>query len=257
MFLRWIAASLALIGAQASASAAAAGEPVAPWKIEYGTSGGITGHTEALSLEDSGRVIFETSDGRRSEQTASPEQLAKLTAIFRRLELSGPPRPLPRERPMPDARYTFLTITVADRVYPMDLKTRSAALDELLSIVWPLFQEGPRQAKEVPFDLGRVWKVTEGAWDRSVGGANADWEGVWTRRGSSNVFDGFWVNRKTKEGVRDVLEVESADQYQVTVYRRGMKKRYHGDYAPLHPENVRGRGEWFRPGDLWDAIIER
>jgi hypothetical protein len=257
MLLRWVAASLALIGAQASAGAAAAGEPVAPWKIEYGTSGGITGDTEAVRLEDSGRVIFETSDGTRSDQMASPEQLAKLMAILRRLELSGAPRPLPRERPRPDARYTFLTITVADRVYRMDLKTRNAAIDELFSIVGPLFQEGLRQAKKVPFDLGRIWKVTEGAWDRSVGGANADWEGVWTRRGSSNVFDGFWVNRKTKESVRDVLEVESADQNDVSVYRQGMKQRYHGTYAPLHPENVRGRGEWFRPGDYWDAIIER
>ncbi len=65
--------------------------------------------------------------------------------------------------------------------------------------------------------LGTVWHENEGKWD-----------GVWTRRGYSNVFDGVWVREGTR--VTGVLSIRIQGNY-VTVIRHnrdGMEFRYSG-----------------------------
>ena len=255
MLFTCVAASLVAMGARAPVSVAAADNPLTPWKIEYAISGGRSGRIETLTVEESGRAVFVANDGRRSDQPVVPAQLAELSALLRRLQPSAGPRPAPSAPAIPDALNTRLTITPAGQEHPIDLEMQSAPVQKILSIVGPLFEEARLRAQTPPFDPGRVWKIIEGKWERGSE-RDAAWEGVWTRRGSSNLFDGFWVNRKTREGARDVLEIEPAGPGRVTVYRQGIKQRYHGNFDPLHPGEIVGRGEWFGPDERWQAIVE-
>ena len=256
MLFACVVASLVAMGARAPAAVAEADKALTPWKIEYGISGGRSGRNEILTVEGGGTAVFVASGGRRSDQPVPPAELAELSALLRRLQLSAGPRPAPSTRAIPDSINTRLIITPAGREHPVDVEMGSAPVQEILSIVVPLFEEGRRRATPPPFNPGRVWKIIEGKWERGRE-RDAAWEGVWTRRGSSNLFDGFWVNRKTREGARDVLEIESAGPGWVTVYRQGIKQRYHGNFDPLHPAEILGRGEWFGPDERWQATIER
>ena len=255
-FIRLALAAAATVAAAAPKAPESAASQVTRWKIEYWYGGGRSGATIwKVTLADDGRVLVE--QGRKqSLTTLPPGKLAKIAGNVRRLGLSGPPVPLPGE-PIPDGYDITLSVSMSGQIYAIDIHSppASPAVSSLLSALNGLLQKGLREAKESRLDLGRFWKVTEGPGQGAH--HHAEWEGVWTRRGSSNFFDGFWRNLATHEEIRDVLEVESAEHGQVSIYRAGLKQRYFGGWDPLEPGTVWGRAGWFSPGYSWQAVIER
>jgi hypothetical protein len=92
-------------------------------------------------------------------------------------------------------------------------------------------------------NLGRVWRI------REVSGGTV-YEGVWTRRGTSNAFDGVWPSA----GVKDALTLESVNGDQVVFSRPGTG-RYTGTLSPDHRRITSGTMSW-APGYRWSATIE-
>lgn len=76
------------------------------------------------------------------------------------------------------------------------------------STTWKAVIRSGSAAPEAAADpLGRVWEETEGGW-----------KGIWTRRGTSNIFDAAWVG-PGGEQFRDVLTM-TLDGNRVTIRRR-------------------------------------
>lgn len=102
-----------------------------------------------------------------------------------------------------------------------------------------------RDDRSVQFDAGRRWKIREG-----------EWEGVWTRRGRSDLFDARWRHLRTGREVRDVIHMESCDGRQVVLYREGTRGRYCGIISRDRRQIVDGTMDWDRSGGRWEAWIE-
>ena len=92
-------------------------------------------------------------------------------------------------------------------------------------------------------NLGRVWRI------REVSGATV-YEGVWTRRGASDTFDGVWPSA----GVRGSLTLESVNGDQVVFSRPG-SGRYTGTLSPDRRRITSGTMSW-APEYQWTATIE-
>src|SRR5262249_17921595 len=82
-------------------------------------------------------------------------------------------------------------------------------------------------------NLGKVWTVTENGW-----------QGTWTRRGQSMIFDAVW---KSDSGViQDVLQVQSVRGFQVILRRRGNGGTYTGTVSP-DSKTVQGTASSYAP----------
>jgi hypothetical protein len=92
-------------------------------------------------------------------------------------------------------------------------------------------------------NLGRVWRI------REISGATV-YEGVWTRRGTSNTFDGVWPSA----GIKDTLTLESVNGDQVVFSRPGTG-RYIGTLSPDSKQITSGTMSW-ASGFQWTATIE-
>jgi hypothetical protein len=92
-------------------------------------------------------------------------------------------------------------------------------------------------------NLGRVWRI------REISGATV-YEGVWTRRGTSNTFDGVWPSA----GIKDTLTLESVNADQVVFSRPGTG-RYIGTLSPDSKRITSGTMSW-ASGFQWTATIE-
>lgn len=110
---------------------------------------------------------------------------------------------------------------------------------------WSAVIEDDQPPPRPDFDLGRVWRVTEGAF-----------EGVWTRRGRSKNFDAVWYDRKSRKQVRDVVRLESLEGRDVVLYREGTRGRYYGRLSRDRQRVENGRADWYGPGGSWSAVIE-
>jgi hypothetical protein len=96
--------------------------------------------------------------------------------------------------------------------------------------------------------LGFEWFVHEELPDGSF------WEGVWRRRGMSNVFDAEWRAGGTGGVVRDVIELRTQNGSSVTLYRYGNNGTYFGQLSPSG-RHIRGTASWYPAGAFWTARI--
>jgi hypothetical protein len=99
--------------------------------------------------------------------------------------------------------------------------------------------------KTVPPDLGKVWHEKEGPW-----------EGTWTRRGDTNVFDAVFKNPEGVE-IRDEVTFESVTDRQIVLFRKGTQGRYRGRLSDDGLKVDNGTADWFAPEDSWSATIEK
>lgn len=85
-------------------------------------------------------------------------------------------------------------------------------------------------------------------------GSNGVYEGTWTQRGRSNVYDGVWVYLPTGERITDVLQVQGVVDGQLVITRPG------GVYAiPAYRNGAFGRGKasWVTDPNYYWEILER
>lgn len=68
-------------------------------------------------------------------------------------------------------------------------------------------------------DLGEVFHMRE-----IMPGGN--YEGIWRRRGISNIYDALWVHAASGQVSRDVLEVRGVQNGEIVIHRQGMNGVY-------------------------------
>ena len=68
------------------------------------------------------------------------------------------------------------------------------------------------------------------------------YEGVWTRRGTSNIYDGAWTYLPTGQKYVDVLEVRGVENGKLIVFRQGNKGTYTIPVA--NGKTGRGTASW-------------
>ena len=101
-------------------------------------------------------------------------------------------------------------------------------------------------AAEIPWQeaaVGRAWHVVEGPW-----------RGEWVRRGATNVLDAHWEGPRGAQA-NDVLTVKKIAGDEVLIYRQGTHGYYRGTLS-ADRRTVRGRADWFTPGDTFTASID-
>jgi hypothetical protein len=101
---------------------------------------------------------------------------------------------------------------------------------------------------EPSFDLGAVVTMR----DVSAGG---NYEGTWTRRGNSNVYDAEWTFVPTGQKIVDVIEVRGVENGRLVIYRRGNQGIYS---APLKNGKLgRGTASWVSDPDYyWEVVAQ-
>lgn len=97
--------------------------------------------------------------------------------------------------------------------------------------------------------VGHLWRVREFDADGSV------WEGTWTRRGNSSVFDAQWRNNVTGGIAQDVIELRRFDGESVELYRYRHTGYYYGRLSRDGMRIRRGTASWYQPGSFWEAEI--
>jgi hypothetical protein len=87
-------------------------------------------------------------------------------------------------------------------------------------------------------------------------GPNLDWQGTWTRRNQSNVFDAYWIRPQSGAEARDVIEVTALGVDKVTLFCPGYGGRtYHGSLSADHQAVVSGTAD-YSSGYRWSATIK-
>ncbi len=108
-----------------------------------------------------------------------------------------------------------------------------------------------RAAAQAPtIELGRYWKVIEA----SAARADLIWNGTWTRRPGTKVFDAYWRVDKTGEEVSDVIEFLEQRGDAVSLFRRQLNGRYNGRVL-ASGRHLSGSATWYGNGDHWTAEI--
>lgn len=81
-----------------------------------------------------------------------------------------------------------------------------------------------------------------------------EWDGVWTRRNNTNIFDATW-RHKNGTVLSDVLILESVDGNNIVFYRQKQNGRYHGTISSDR-KNLRGIATWYHRGWIWTGTVE-
>jgi hypothetical protein len=231
----------------------------ATWQLDYAFSGGPQGRSDRLLLTSDGRLIVEDfARGYRARGQATPAQMEEVDRLMTTLKPNaGQLRPS-RPEPILDAFAATLTATFDGKEYPIDLvhASPSSLSGRLGAVLDRMVIAALKTATEVPFELGRVWKVREGMTDNAGRIPQPEWEAIWTRRGDTNTFDAVFRNRTTGEEVHDAIQLESAADRHVTLRRIGLGRQYRGLYNPLRQGIVKGTADSLPPGHEWQAQIE-
>jgi hypothetical protein len=221
------------------------------WTLEYLVTGGIDGRFHLLTLKHNGLLIAEDRGrGKRAQQQASAELLAKVAQAFQQATMIQP-KASGKTRPIADAVRSSVKVTAGGVEYVLRV------LPDFDTLLQRTLNENLQRATDIGFDPGKRWKVLEGRWQGAEKGMqNAEWESVWVRRGDSLLFDATFRNRKTNETIQDVIELKPVQGRELLLYRQGRKQYYRATYLPIQPERVSGHADWQQPGDLWFATIE-
>ncbi len=91
--------------------------------------------------------------------------------------------------------------------------------------------------------LGQVLNIKEVA-------GGAVYNGTWTRRAGTDVFDAVWNG-----AIRDVVEIESVNGSDIVFYRHGNKGRYSGTLSADGSQVVSGTASWYAAGWYWSATV--
>jgi hypothetical protein len=214
------------------------------WRVEHHVFNDGGADNFLLTLTNDGQLVVENKRiGKRTVKTASPGLRKRIANIVRDHDLSS--RPSPERVLSSNSSTTSSALIIRGQrylvVFPQDVN----------DLLFSSLQDALTDPAPVKLNLGRAWKIEEG-----FAGDEAEWQGVWVRRGQSNLFDAKWNNRWLNENQGDVIEVEVAENGQVILFRQGIKMHYRGSYSQDQPQRLSGTADWYGPGVIWRATIE-
>lgn len=117
-------------------------------------------------------------------------------------------------------------------------------LPAVASYASPPLQPGTGQAAPA---LGNRWQIHEEIPGRY-------WNGQWTRRAGTNLFDAVWQDSQSGQQFSDVIELRETNGSSVRLYRQGTRGYYAGTLSPDR-RSIRGTASWYPSGAFWTARI--
>lgn len=121
---------------------------------------------------------------------------------------------------------------------------RNNVLSFLLTVLFLIVLAGSAIAgSQYPGVLGTKITVTETD-------GNTVYNGVWTRRADTDIFDAVWNGCIT-----DVIEIESVNGNQIVLYRQGNGGRYYCNLSADGSKILSGTADWYGPGWYWGGNI--
>ncbi len=139
-------------------------------------------------------------------------------------------------------RSSNLKDEIADQIYSDIWKSR-IPLEARRNKAYFTEADFPTCSEEAVFNPGKIWNEMEGPW-----------QGVWTRRGDTNIFDAHWISYAGE--VSDEMELVSVDKYYVKLLRKGSGGFYHGILSCDKKSVTKGTGDGFSYGGYgWEAKI--
>ena len=139
--------------------------------------------------------------------------------------------------------------TIEDRLDQLRATPRPAspASGSLFSVIHKDLVEALAPLEGVPDPLGKIWHEQE-----------CGWQGVWTRRAKTNIFDAIWTRGTARE--RAELEITMKDGV-VTVTRKNVNSPYKGGCSykgKMEDGVIRGtyQCDWSDGIHTWEARIE-
>ncbi len=219
-----------------------------PWSISYSLSGGIAGLNRRLTLASDGQATAADlrTPGRQASFTATPAELAAVSAALAKADLSAP---LPPANPrVSDAMYQTLQVTYGDKLYP------KVAAAEITALLAPILNRGLKLAEDQrwqttgAFDAGARWDVQIEVRDAQGIFHGEYWRGQWTRRPGVNTFDAVWRNTRTNEELRETVTLESAERGRVLLRRASSGQTMEGSYTAEDPLHLTG---YLAPNPRW------
>lgn len=89
-----------------------------------------------------------------------------------------------------------------------------------------------------------------------VEGVNLEWQGTWTRRNQSNIFDAYWLHTQAGTESRNVIELTAIESQKVTLYCPGYGGRtYYGPLSLDRQQIVAGTAD-YATGYRWSATVK-
>lgn len=116
-----------------------------------------------------------------------------------------------------------------------------------LNYVWVAGAPPPAGADAAASKFGHVLGSTLAVMEIA---GDSIYEGTWTRRPGTDVFDAVWGGN-----VRDVIEIESLSGNKVVLYRHGNKGRYTCEVSADGLRVISGTASWYAAGWTWSATI--
>ena len=113
----------------------------------------------------------------------------------------------------------------------------------IFSVLVLLLACSPGMADNSLATPGAVWTVVEA-------GPSATYYGVWVVRDDGKTLDASWSDG----AITDVLEIESIEDDEITLYRQGIDGYYYGYISP-DGLDIYGTASWYDAESAWEASI--
>jgi hypothetical protein len=183
------------------------------WTITSVEGGGIDGRHREFSINSTGTIMFEDRKNKASAEvkTDNAETFAQIGALLKQLDLPNIERKSEdKKEECCDQVKNYLTVRLDERNYNPDRlylsDSQTSDYQRLLSFYREIREKNEKtlmnQAAELKVKNSKTVSVT-------VYGADYKpaWDGKFSKKGESNIFEGEWKNNETAQTVKDKVEV--------------------------------------------------
>jgi hypothetical protein len=222
------------------------------WAITSVEGGGIDGRHREFSINSTGTIMFEDRKNKASAEvkTDTAETFAQIGALLKQLDLPNIERKSEDKREECCDRVNNYLIATLDKrdYYPDNLNlsdSQTSDYKRLLSIYREIREKNEtslmNRAAELKVKNAKTLSVT--VYDANHKPA---WDGKFSKKGESGIFEGEWKNNETAETVKDKVETVLNGRT-VTITRTGT-----GEVAV--PKEFQGDWDGYRPGFIGKPI---
>jgi hypothetical protein len=221
------------------------------WSLTSVEGGGIDGRHREFSINSTGTIIFEDRRGKASAEmkTDNAETFARIEALLKQLDLPNTERKSDeKKQECCDQVNNYLVVRLDGRGYDPDMLNFSDSQTSDYKRLLSIYSEIREQSEKTLMNKAAELKVTNAkSLTVSVrdGNHKSAWEGKFSRKGESTVFEGEWKNTETAETVKDKVAVVLNGQT-VKITRQGA-----GEAAV--PKEFQGDLDGYRPGAIGNS----
>jgi hypothetical protein len=215
------------------------------WTITSVEGGGIDGRHREFSINSAGTIIFEDRKNKASAEmkTDNAETFAHIGVLLKQLDLPNTEKKSDEKKQecCDQVNHYFVAKLDERNYYPDNLNLSSSQTSDYQRLV-SIHREIREKNETTLMNKAAELKI-KNAKTLSVpvrdGNFKPVWEGKFSRKGESGVFEGEWKNNETAETVKDEVEVVLSGRT-VKITRKGagevaVPKEFQGDLDSYSP----------------------